>query len=740
MQSESTLILDPVQQRDPTTGDLVNGYLLGELLGRGAQGAVYRATKGSNPKIYAIKIVSLQGQSESFIDRVIRECSITTRLRHPGIMAVHEADYWGTCLYIVMDLAVGRPGDGMQDGSLGWQLSCEIAQRVARALHSAFTSCRIIHRDIKPANIIIDLDRGVLRAVKVVDFGLGRTADETGSDLTMTGMILGTPFFMSPEQAQGERNLGFQTDLYALGATLFQFIAGRPPFPDGSPVEILMNHCRKEPPRLEQIRPDCPPEVAAVVRRCLAKRPELRYPSYPAFISDLDGAMGKSPFEASGFDVETPTNQTPTSRRYTHQVLALPPADSAVSAPKSTPVNERSSASEALGDLFRSKLNETSRIYHRKTGGETTTPTEGGSANTAPTTSTRFIVPKGPGPADKPPLGEEFLTDHLPPVVAEEPEPEREEAPKREPSLPAGLVIDVHFAITGPIGAGAMGEVYAVEDTMTKRALALKILLPEDMFKPGIVLRFQSEASALATVDHPAFPFFAGKGSINGRDYLMMERVAGTDLKSWLKTQGGHTTEAKALHIVLQLVQAMKRAYSICGMVHRDIKPANLMITDAEALTLRIIDFGVSTYINYGDFEDFSNREYRYIDDDSLGKSVGTPAYMSPEQCIGAPPSPTMDIYAIGCTFYQLITGRTPFKARNSGHMMMKHLHDPPPLFDNALQVTSGSAYLLARCLAKKSEERFRNYKQLEDAIKAAIYSMTTKIKRREPSDQYRSM
>ena len=165
-------------------------------------------------------------------------------------------------------------------------------------------------------------------------------------------------------------------------------------------------------------------------------------------------------------------------------------------------------------------------------------------------------------------------------------------------------------------------------------------------------------------------------------------------------------------------------------MVHRDIKPANLMFTKLGEQTLKIIDFGVSTYIDYGDFEDFSDREYRYIDDDSQGKAVGTPAYMSPEQCVGQPPSPMMDMYAIGCTFFHLMTGRTPYLAPNATAMMMKHIQEPPPTFDGLLEVNPGTTYLLKRCLAKNPRDRFQNYKQVIAAVNAAKFSMTSRIKR----------
>ena len=145
---------------------------------------------------------------------------------------------------------------------------------------------------------------------------------------------------------------------------------------------------------------------------------------------------------------------------------------------------------------------------------------------------------------------------------------------------------------------------------------------------------------------------------------------------------------------------------------------------------LKIVDFGVSTYIDYGDFEDFSKQNYQYIDDGSQGKSVGTPSYMSPEQCVGAPPSPLMDIYAIGCTFFHLVTGRTPYQGSNAAVVMMKHLQEPPPTFAGVAEVSTGSSYLLKRCMAKNPRDRFASYQQLVAAATSALHSLSTRIPR----------
>ena len=684
MNTDETMMMDPLE-KEPGSGDLVQGYLLGQLLGRGAHGSVFMGVKPGAPETYAIKLIDTQGHPRSFVDRIVRECAITTKLIHPGIVGVHEAGYWGASIFIVMDVASGRSCDQYNDGVLGWELSVEIIRRVAHALNYAYASAHVIHRDIKPANIVVDIVGGVLRSVKVVDFGLSRTVDDEGEALTMTGMVLGTPFYMSPEQARGNRDLTFHTDLYALGATLFYLITGRPPFHQGTPVEILIKHCNEAPPVLRDLAPTCPLEVSNLVARCLAKNPRERFSSYGELIAALDGIFADNPFEGHGAGDLLVQGTRPTQR------TARQPGTS-TSIANDSRGKTTSIGSDALGDLFREKLQETTKSFRKNPQTATANP------------PTRPIRRPRPEPASA------------------TPEP-------RAPSLEVGALIDSSYTVLGPIGAGAMGEVYAVQDRLTNRNLALKILSDQDMRRPGAVRRFQGECTALAKVEHPAFPFFAGKGTYRDRDYLLMEHVHGVDLKAWM-TKNGKMPEVDALWVAAQLAEAMDQAYAKCGMVHRDIKPANLMFTLGDTKGLKIVDFGVSTYIDYGDFEDFSEREYVYIDDDSKGKAVGTPAYMSPEQCTGQPPSPMMDIYAIGCTFFHLMSGRTPYQAPSTAAMMMKHLQDPLPVFDSALEVSTGTAYLLKRCLAKNPSDRFKNYKQLISAVASAKFSMTARIKR----------
>ena len=713
MTDETMVMSGPIGE-----GSAVEGFHLGRLLGRGAQGSVHLANKDGTNERYAAKVIDTTGMAQQALDRIRRECTITSRMRHPGIIAVHRVITQAPYLIIVMDLAVGKPGDQLCDGRLGWEMAVKVVRAAASALSYAHQHNGVIHRDIKPANLMVDLYGGALRGVKVVDFGLSRSARANDiAPLTMTGAIMGTPNYMSPEQAQGEKRIDFTTDVYALGASLFHFIAGRPPFNKGSPVEILVHHCKSTPPLLSALVPQCPRAVSDLVDRCLRKNPSDRFRSYRDFLVAIDAVLDTNPFDLA--------NDTAT-------MAPTPGTDQYNKAGSTTAVG-----AQALSSLFRNKLSQdatpTKTTGTAPVGGSTTTrwrgPTNKDGSPAAPT-SRRYM-----NPALKPVTLPKIIGGEAPPAPEPEPEDDTDldeaeftlgpapDTRPAEPSLKAGEIIENDFVVIGPLGAGAMGEVYEVEDIFIRRRLAMKIISEADMQRPGAVRRFHAECSALATLTHEAFPFFAGRGTHDSRAYLFMELAQGVDLKKWLKRKGGTLNERDALSVVRQLAKGLETSYRVCGMVHRDLKPANLMITVAEdgSPLVRIIDFGVSIYIDYGDWDDYTDRTYTYIDDGNEGRTVGTPAYMSPEQVLGGPPSPLMDIYSIGVIFFQLITGKLPFSSQNSAGMMMKHLHETPPNFDDLGHVSIGSKYMIKRFLAKKPEQRFKNYAQIITAVDSAL-------------------
>lgn len=305
-------------------------------------------------------------------------------------------------------------------------------------------------------------------------------------------------------------------------------------------------------------------------------------------------------------------------------------------------------------------------------------------------------------------------------------------------SLANGTTVAGTYTITAPLRAGTLIEHYAVDESILARKLILKILTPTGMANPLLVQRLVAEGTLLGALHHPSFPFAAGRGSWlhagQPREYVAVEFVSGADLKTYL-THKGRFAESQALWVAHELATAMDHAYESCLLVHRDLKPANLAVGDGDPRRLVITDFATSLFTRPRDLQDFSTAERSLIDDAGIGKAVGTPAYMSPEQVRGEAPIPQMDMYAFGCVLFQLLSGETPFKAPNAVMLMQSHLDTPPPDLSQLAEITPSTAALVARCLAKHARDRFATWKHLLQSVQSASYA-TQAAKRRKDRGQ----
>lgn len=276
----------PLSVRNSLVGKVLDHYELLDLAGGGGMGLVYRARDVRLDREVAVKIVSEGGaDNDEVIRRFRTEAQSAARLDHENIARVFHVGESDGLSYIVFEFVEGTNVRDLvvRQGPLSIPEAVSIAVQVAFALDHA-SRRDVVHRDIKPSNVMLTRDG----RVKVVDMGLSRLAhvDQT-SEATASGVTLGTFDYISPEQARDPRNADVRSDIYSLGCTLFFVLSGRPPFPDGNEVQKLLKHQAEAPPDLRALRPDVPAELAAIVRRMLAKEPGRRQQTASAVVSEL---------------------------------------------------------------------------------------------------------------------------------------------------------------------------------------------------------------------------------------------------------------------------------------------------------------------------------------------------------------------------------------------------------------------------------------------------------------------
>ena len=225
-------------------------------------------------------LFSLQQAAEGMTDRFLQEARIAAHLQHPNIIIVHDVRQFDDLMYFVMNLVEGASVDEVMRSArptfdqIRWLLS-QAAHGLAHA-HSE----GVVHRDVKPGNLLVNLKGDLI----VTDFGIANAT--CGVRMTQTGMSIGTPVYMSPEQVVGSSGLTAASDQYSLGIAAYEMIVGAPPF-GGTAFELQMAHVQREPDALITRRPDCPPDLAEIVYRMLSKDPEARWPS----LEDLSGQI-----------------------------------------------------------------------------------------------------------------------------------------------------------------------------------------------------------------------------------------------------------------------------------------------------------------------------------------------------------------------------------------------------------------------------------------------------------------
>lgn len=270
-------------------------YRLIEEVGRGGMGVVYRAEQVGLGRQVAVKmILKDQLASESERQRFFAEARATARLQHAGIVPVYDVGEIDARPYFAMQYIQGRTlQELINTNSIDERQSVRIVAMIAEAVDFAHQN-GILHRDIKPSNILVD-SNGIAR---LTDFGLAKHTD-AGESLTRTGVVLGTPSYMSPEQASGRMgNISPASDVYSLGSVLYHALTGRPPFVAKTTMDMLLQVMEQDPPSARLLNPKIDRDLEMVLVRCLQKPPDLRYPSAAKLASDLNAYLKDEPISA----------------------------------------------------------------------------------------------------------------------------------------------------------------------------------------------------------------------------------------------------------------------------------------------------------------------------------------------------------------------------------------------------------------------------------------------------------
>ncbi|MFH0903108.1 MAG: serine/threonine-protein kinase [Pseudomonadota bacterium] len=306
-------------------GETIGNYRIVDKIGEGGMGVVYLAEHGLIGKKAAIKVLLPElSSNQEIVNRFFNEARSTTLIKHPGLIEIFDyGHHQSGSAYIIMEYL---EGDSLSkrihfDGHVAIELVLAIARQIASALGAVHVK-GVVHRDLKPDNIFLVPDRDIACGfrVKVLDFGIAKLAQAGSATMTRTGIVIGTPLYMSPEQCRGSGEVDARSDIYSLGCIMYEMGCGRPPIIGEGPGEILAAHIYENPPVPSSLEPGIPPRLDEIIVRCLAKNVQERYQSMEELGADLD-ALWWSVF---GGSYETPAAGLPTLDRRTPPPLKTP--------------------------------------------------------------------------------------------------------------------------------------------------------------------------------------------------------------------------------------------------------------------------------------------------------------------------------------------------------------------------------------------------------------------------------
>ncbi len=325
---DGTLLVPPVSDVDALVGKLVDQkYKVIERLGGGGMGVVYKAEHIFMGRTVVLKMLhrhlAEMGNEGEFLKRFQLEARTAAQIEHPNAVTIYDFGVFESQPYLVMQFNRGQTLKALikAEGFLKPERAIALLSQVGEAVHAAH-KLQIIHRDLKPENIMVTKDDNGTERAQVLDFGLAKVIgamDANTNSMTKTGIVLGTPYYMAPEQAIAS-NLDARTEVYSLAVILYEALTGSVPFQSESPMEVMLKHIKEKPEPLRTTNPKIvvPDALEEVIAKAMKKEPKNRYDSVPAFMAALKQAIvpPKKPEPAPRVEAAKPAAAPPANPQY----------------------------------------------------------------------------------------------------------------------------------------------------------------------------------------------------------------------------------------------------------------------------------------------------------------------------------------------------------------------------------------------------------------------------------------
>lgn len=738
-----------MQPQPRTDWARVGPYDVLDELPPGSTGRAFLVADGPSPRPeYVAKILDAPRLlNPKFLAMLEAERPGALAYRHTFAAQIRTVDVQPTRVTIVTDMIDGMPLGALlaRVRSLGealpWEVVVNFGFQAAWALQAAHarpwradSSEGLYHGRLGPEALYITYD-GYARVLGV---GLGR------SRRCLPPRLSSLPY-LAPELT-GERRLAPQADVFALGLTLYDALRGKRTF-ERETVEATRQAVATEPLMpLIALRDDIPREVDDLLQEMTRKVPSERPSSLAEVSQRLRACLpdDDTPFPAMlattmrdhfGDRADLPRRERCRLRRR----LGVSSPDHTSWIPPHPPPSEDD---EQLSDLI-DRFVPSRRISEEPAGTPAepqpapprTPPPRTSSSPRTPSSPMDAVRPREPSGAHRTITATVFAEEvrraqrkrqadtsaALPPfpppaeplAAPEPPPPPPPVLSPAEMDAEAGTLIGDRYRIIDVLGQGAAAIVYRAEHVSLSKSFAVKVLRPELSLFPYIVERFKREAQAVSKLDHPNIVWVSDFGQTEtGAMFLVMPLVAGVTLQRVLQEHGPVDVRF-AIEVALGVLAGLGHAHGH-GLVHRDLKPENMMLDVARPNGVRILDFGIAKVAGGTGAQRITQ----------TGMIPGTPAYMAPEQAAGETVDGRSDLYALGVTLYEMLSGRLPFVGDSLVDLLSRVMTDPPAPFTIAPHPEVDTRQLervVAVAMAKRIEERFENADVFAAALRACL-------------------